>query len=184
MLVSTWLAAGETRLNRRRLRRELDVLGLPGRFTVGQLAAALALRRGRPLRLRPEQLPAEGVTGGLLVTDEVDFIAYQIHTSELHRNHIICHEFGHLLAGHHTVAVRGAEALRLLAPHIDPVVIRRMLGRNSYVGDDELEAEAIAGMLMQHHISHWTAVDEWFMPDTAAITHARRLLDTLGPGEF
>jgi IrrE N-terminal-like domain len=165
-------------MDSRRLRGELRALGLPARFTVVELAEALAVRRSKPLRLRPESLPADGLTGGLLITDTIDFIAYQRDTSKVHQDHIICHEFGHLIAGHRTVKVDGLEAIRLLAPHIDPAVIRRMLGRSCFQQRDEQEAEAMAGMLMEQHITRWTAPEEWFAP-----LYARRLLDTLGPGE-
>ncbi len=161
-------------MNRRRLRRNVRELGLGQRFTVTELAAALARKRARVLRLRPEALPADGFSGGLLVTDSVDFVAYQRNTSRVHQDHIICHEFGHLIAGHRTTSVLGAEALRLLAPNIDPVVVRRMLGRTGYGADAEREAEYIAEMLMADHISEWAPRVEWVVPDSV-----RRLANTL-----
>lgn len=184
MRTAAWVDDGGNRpvMDHRRLRRDLRKLGLPGRFTVADLAEALANRRARPLRLRPEPLPVAGLTGGLLVTDTIDFIAYQCNTSKVHQDHIICHELGHLLAGHRTVDVRGPEAVRLLAPHIDPAVVRRMLGRTSYAEPEEQEAETIADMLMAHHVTHWTAREEWVVPDTAPVA-AQRLLDTLGLGQ-
>ncbi|NUS45703.1 MAG: hypothetical protein HOQ24_18685 [Mycobacteriaceae bacterium] len=168
-------------MDRRRLRHELHRLGMPAEFTVAQLAEALARTRARPLRLRPEPLPADGLTGGLLVTDDVDVVVYQRDTTALHQTHIICHEFGHLLAGHRTVDVRGPEAVRLLAPNIDPAVIRRILGRTDYAKHEEQEAEDIAGVLMRRYIADQAEHAEWIVPDTAAPA-VRRLLDTLGPG--
>jgi len=184
MRVATWTdtESGRLVMDRRRLRRELRALELPARFTVPQLGEALARRRGRPLRLRPEGLPVDGLSGGLLVTESADIVAYQRNTTRVHQDHIICHEFGHLLAGHRTVDVRGLEAARLLAPHIDPAVIQRMLGRTCYAEHEESEAEHIAGMLMEHHITHWTPREEWIMPATAS-PELHRLLDTFGPGE-
>ncbi len=184
MRIAAWSKDGGDSpvLDRRWLRRELRGLGLPGRFTVGELAEAVAARRARPLRLRAESFPVTGLTGGLLVTETIDFIAYQRNTSKVHQDHIVCHELGHLLAGHRTVDVRGAEAVRLLAPNIDPAVVRRMLGRTSYAQPQEQEAEDIANMLMAHHITHWTAREEWVLPDSAPVA-ARRLLDALGPGQ-
>ncbi|MFI5538706.1 hypothetical protein ACIA5H_20185 [Nocardia sp. NPDC051900] len=184
MRIAAWSKDGGDQpvLDRRWLRRELRAMGLPGRFTVGELAEAVAERRARPLRLRPESFPVTGLTGGLLVTDAIDFIAYQRNTSKMHQDHIVCHELGHLLAGHRTVDVRGAEAVRLLAPNIDPAVVRRMLGRTSYAQPQEREAEHLANMLMRHHITQWTAREEWVLPDSAPVA-ARRLLDALGPGQ-
>ncbi|QLY30187.1 hypothetical protein [Nocardia huaxiensis] len=168
-------------MDHRRLRRELRGLGLPGRFPVARLAEALAHRRGRPLRLRAEPLPVTGLSGGLLVTRDIDFIAYQRNTTTLHQDHIVCHEFGHLLAGHETVVMTGQDALRLLAPNIDPAVVRRMLGRSCSSERDEQEAEHIADLLMAHHISSSAPHAEWVLPETAP-ADVRNLLDTLGPG--
>ncbi|UGT45405.1 ImmA/IrrE family metallo-endopeptidase [Nocardia yamanashiensis] len=184
MRIAAWAGSdGEhAMMDRRGLRRELRHLGLTGRFTVTQLAAALAARRERPLRLRPERFPVAGLSGGLLVTRDIDFIAYQSDTSPLHQDHIVCHELGHLLAGHRTVTVTGQDALRLLAPNIDPAVVRRMLGRTCSSEQQEQEAEHIADLLMSHHISRWTPHAEWVLPDSVP-ADIRNLLDTLGPGE-
>ncbi|WP_153346164.1 hypothetical protein [Nocardia aurantia] len=168
-------------MDHRRLRRELGILGLPQRFSVGRLAEALARRRGRPLRLRPEPLPPAGLSGGLLITADIDFIAYQRDTTRMHQDHIVCHEFGHLLAGHRPVTVTGPAAARLLAPHIDPAVVERMLGRSCSSESEEREAERIADLLMAHHITEWAARPEWVLPDTAP-PELGSLLDTLGPG--
>jgi hypothetical protein len=113
---------------------------------VHELAEALAGQRGKPIVLRAASFPAGVLTGGLLITDSVDFIAYP-RTTPVHRDHIIGHELGHLLAGHTPTAVQGEDAVRLLAPDIDPAVIRRMLSRTNYTDREEQEAEAIAGRL-------------------------------------
>lgn len=183
MRIAVWEGSGDEHpmMEHRRLRRELRTLGLPSRFTVSDLAETLARKRGRPLRLRPEPFPVAGLSGGLLVTREIDFIAYQSNTSELHQDHIVCHEFGHLLAGHEPVTVTGDDALRLLAPNIDPAVVRRMLGRTCSAEREEQEAEHIADLLMAHHITRWTPRAEWVLPDNAP-ADIRSLLDTLGPG--
>lgn len=168
-------------MDHRGLRRELRGLGLPGGFTVARLAEALAHKRGRPLRLRPEPLPVAGLSGGLLVTRDIDFIAYQSNTTPMHQDHIVCHEFGHLLAGHETVVMTGQDALRLLAPNIDPAVVQRMLGRTCSSEHAEREAEHIADLLMTHHITKWTPRAEWVLPETIP-DEVRSLLDALGPG--
>lgn len=169
-------------MNHTELRRALTALGLSARFTVADLGEALAHHRGRPLRLRPVPLPAQGLTGGLLVTDDIDFIAFQQDTTRLHQDHIVCHEFGHILAGHQMIDVRGLNAARLLAPNIDPAVVRRLLNRVSFADRQEREAEDIAEVLMSRHITHWTDRGEWIMP-TSAPLFTQRLLDSFGPGE-
>ncbi|PPJ35801.1 hypothetical protein C5E45_23585 [Nocardia nova] len=168
-------------MDRFALRRRLTALGLSNKFSVGDLAEALARERGRPLRLRAEPLPVDGLSGGLVVTRELDFIAYQRHTSKLHQDHIVCHEFGHLLAGHETVTVVGRDAARLLAPHIDPAVVERILGRSCSSAAEEQEAEHIAYMLMSLYISSSSSYRETVVPDNMSVD-IRNLLDWLGPG--
>jgi hypothetical protein len=69
---------GRTLVRERQLRRRLTDIGVGYRFTVNELAGALAQERGRPIRLRAASLPDGGLTGGLLVTLTVDFVAYRI----------------------------------------------------------------------------------------------------------
>ncbi|MFD1051797.1 hypothetical protein ACFQ1S_42685, partial [Kibdelosporangium lantanae] len=96
-------------MRERTLRSRLHGLGLPTRFTVNDLAEALARQRGKPIILRAASFPAGVLTGGLLITDSVDFIAYP-ETTPLHRDHIIGHELGHIIAGHTPTAVQGEDA--------------------------------------------------------------------------
>lgn len=163
-------------MNHRTLRTKLTELNLANRFTVTQLAQALAQQRGRPLRLRPEPLPPTGLSGALLMTHNIDVIIYQLRTSKMHQDHIICHEFGHLLAGHQLQAVTGRDALHLITPSIDPSVVQRILGRSCSSTDEEPEAEHIADILMTHHIicGHH---QEWVITTDSEI---RSLSATLG----
>ncbi|WP_159080831.1 hypothetical protein [Nocardia suismassiliense] len=182
MRIAVWTSPldGRPLMNHRTLRGTLNALGLPNRFSVNQLAEALASKRGRPLRLRSAAFPVAGLSGGLLVTREIDFIAYQSLTSKIHQDHIVCHEFGHLIAGHQPHVVTGADALRLIAPNIDPSVVQRILKRSCSLTEEEIEAENIADLLMSHHIisaSH----EEWVMTTEAEI---QSLLAALGTGDW
>ncbi len=183
MRITRWdcVGLGAEVIDRRWLRTQLRGLGMSSRFTVLELAEALARDRGRPLRLRPEPLPTDGLSGGLLMTRDIDLIAYQVDTSPLHQDHVVCHEFGHLLARHEAITVTGHDAARLLAPHIDPAVVRRMLGRSCSSASDEQQAEWIADLLMAHYITSRTHSREWVVPGTAP-AGIRRLVETFGPG--
>lgn len=179
--VMVWRGLGSERpVRERTLRTRLHDLGLPTRFTVNELAEALARQRGKPIILRAASFPAGVLTGGLLITDSVDFIAYP-ETTPLHRDHIIGHELGHIIAGHTPTAVQGEDALRLLAPDIDPAVIRRMLSRTNYTDREEQEAEAIAGWLSTRFQP--TDVPPGIIIPDGVDPRIRTLLDALSPEE-
>ncbi|VBA62302.1 hypothetical protein [Mycobacterium attenuatum] len=166
-------------MNHRALRAKLAELNLAKRFTVAQLAEALARQRGRPLRLCPEPLPVSGPSGVLAVTPAIDVIAYQLLTSKLHQDHIICHEFGHLLAEHQLPVVTGREAIYLIAPNLNPSLVQRIVGRSCSSHDQESEAEHIADLLMSYHVISGHH-QEWVMTTEAEI---RSLAATLGTGD-
>ncbi|MFJ8162631.1 hypothetical protein ACIRBY_17145 [Streptomyces sp. NPDC096136] len=107
-------------------------------FSLDALCARIADRRGRPIRLHP--LPREaaesGVCGLWVGTETVDYVFYEAHTTPLHREHIVLHELGHILFGHHSLEgeENGGHA---------PVV----LGRTNYTTRQEQEAEMLASMI-------------------------------------
>ncbi|MEW1637126.1 hypothetical protein AB0469_23980 [Streptomyces sp. NPDC093801] len=107
-------------------------------FSLDALCARIADRRGRPIRIHP--LPREaaesGVCGLWVGTETVDYVFYEAHTTPLHREHIVLHELGHILFGHHSLEgeENGGDA---------PVV----LGRTNYTTRQEQEAEMLASMI-------------------------------------
>ncbi|MFD1049571.1 hypothetical protein ACFQ1S_30590, partial [Kibdelosporangium lantanae] len=78
-------------------------------------------------------------------------------------------------------AVQGEDALRLLAPDIDPAVIRRMLSRTNYSDREEQEAEAIAGWLSTRFQP--TDVQPGIIIPDGVDPRIRTLLDALSPEE-
>jgi hypothetical protein len=68
--------------------------------------------RGRPLILKelPQQAAGAGACGLWLGTDAADFVFYERRTAPLHQEHIILHEIGHMLFGHHDAALGGLDA--------------------------------------------------------------------------
>ncbi|PRW63677.1 ImmA/IrrE family metallo-endopeptidase [Actinopolyspora mortivallis] len=133
---------------RRRLRRELDNLRLHGPTDMATVAARLAERRGRPLRLLPMALDPRGPSGLWIATGKADYVCYQQHTTQAHQEHIIAHEIGHMLATHHPDP--GAnELLGQLLPDLPPELIARLLPREHHDDAREREAEDIATLLLE-----------------------------------
>ncbi|WP_411104504.1 hypothetical protein [Streptomyces sp. cmx-4-9] len=123
---------------RKRCERILGHLDLAQPFSLDGLCRHIAGQRGRPLRLHP--LPKEaaesGVCGLWVGTDSTDYVFYEAQTTPLHREHIVLHELGHILFGHHSV--EGEES-----GGSAPVV----LGRTNYTTRQEREAEMLASMI-------------------------------------
>ena len=105
---------------------------------------------GKPIQLLPHAMEVPGPFGLWIKTSAADFIVYQKEgTTPLHREHIIAHELGHLLADH--PSDEGDDSIwRELMPDIPPDVVRRALRRRrSYASDYEQEAETLATVLLE-----------------------------------
>jgi hypothetical protein len=131
-----------------RCRARLAELDLPAPFDVSAFCAGIGRRRGRPLTLLGQDLPAGGPRGFCISTRGADYIVYEQATSPLHREHIILHEACHLLCGH-TGAALGAEHARRLFPTLHPKLVEHVLGRSSYSTEEEQEAELLASMILR-----------------------------------
>jgi hypothetical protein len=83
----------------------------------------------------------------------VDYVFYEHETSQLHREHIILHELGHLLCEHQPTEVIDAEVVAQLFPHLNPAVVHRVLGRTTYTAVEEQEAEMLAS-LVRERVEH------------------------------
>ncbi|MFE7462575.1 hypothetical protein ACFU6R_00530 [Streptomyces sp. NPDC057499] len=127
----------------------IDRLDLPHALSVEALCHHLAARRARPLRLHP--LPPEaadtGACGIWLATDAEDHIFYERRTTQLHQEHIVLHEIGHLLFNHRTVALDGDVGWGTILPDLDARTVQRLLRRTNYATDQEQEAELLASIL-------------------------------------
>jgi hypothetical protein len=140
---------GEWGRLRRRCEAALLELPVPDPFDLEGFCAAIAGRRGRPIVLRPVAGVGQGVTGVWLAVDDppLDVIVYEARTSPLHRQHIVLHELGHVLAGH-SPRVGGPGSHRLLFPDLDPEAVRRTLEREAYSSEEEREAELLASLIL------------------------------------
>lgn len=159
-------AASEARS--RALRNEchdvIDSLSVPDPFDLDRFVRVVAQRRGKRIELVPARLGATAPCGMLAGTPEVDYICFASNTSALHARHIVMHELGHLVFGHHgdMNAVTGAqepaaaggrtelemEVLRHLMPNLDPALITELLGRTVYDTEQERQAEMFASIIL------------------------------------
>ncbi len=136
---------------RKRLRRELAAARVDGPMTMEQVCDHLGQHRCRPIRLLPWQLPAEGPFGLWWAAEHADYIVVQSRTSPAHKEHIIAHELGHILADH-TSDENAQDAERVqteLIPGVPPDMIRRALRRTHYDSPQEREAETVATILRE-----------------------------------
>ncbi|MGW7444557.1 ParH-like protein [Kitasatospora sp. NPDC054795] len=133
----------------RRCRAISDSLELPDPFDAAELVARLARDRGRPIDLIA--VPARpGAPCGLLVTTgQADYIVYAEDTSEVHRQHILVHEYAHLLLGHTDGTPADPGLTRGLLPHLSPALIGKVLGRTVYLEPQEREAELLASLILK-----------------------------------
>ena len=164
-------------MNERKLRkhckRVLRSLGVRPPLQVPELCRLLGEHRGRPIRLIPYSLPVPGPFGLWIATKTADYIFYQKETSRAHQDHIILHEVGHILAGHHSDE-SGSEVWHTMLPDISPDVINRALQRTSYDEEREREAELVATIILE-----WASVLDRITPRAPESPSARRVQTAL-----
>ncbi|TDZ93880.1 ImmA/IrrE family metallo-endopeptidase [Mycobacteroides salmoniphilum] len=114
--------------------RKLADLGLDTLTTVEDIRARASELSERDIQLVPYALSGSGVHGLLVRTDATDYVVYDSDTTTMHREHIILHELSHVMCGH-----TGASSRELA----------EILCRESYLDDQEVEAEMLASMMGQ-----------------------------------
>src|SRR3954463_3985583 len=130
----------------RRLRRPdlLAELKLPHVTNIRDLSDEVSRRTGRTVVLEPrEQAPS--VCGACAITESAVHVFYDPRTSSLHQDHIIAHEFSHLLLGHHENRPGSALAPAFITS-VDPATVQMMLGRTKYDEDEERDTELLASL--------------------------------------
>lgn len=124
-------------------------LPLPRPFDVRVLCRRVAEQRGRPITLLPMHGGESGVLGLWVAAESGDMIFYEEHTTPPHQEHIILHELSHVLCQHYPAQLSTAEHMRILLPDLDPRMVRRVLGRTTYLAVEEQEAELLATLIQQ-----------------------------------
>ncbi|MFC5218850.1 secondary metabolite protein [Streptomyces coerulescens] len=84
---------------------------------------------------------------------------YDPRTSVLHQDHIIAHEFSHLLLGHHESRPVSALAPAFITS-VNPATVQMMLGRTKYDEAEERDTELLASLLQRRIIDRWLRSDE------------------------
>jgi hypothetical protein len=139
---------------RRQCESALEGVPVPNPFDINEFCRVISLRRQRALNLVPKQTRL-GPCGVWLSLPDVDYVFYEPETSQLHREHIILHELGHLLCEHQPTEVIDAEVISKLFPNLNPTVVHRVLGRTNYTAIEEQEAEMLASLVrgrVEHEI--------------------------------
>ena len=141
---------------RRRSEGFVTGLGLPPVAGVRDLVPEIERRTGRALSLQAAELEAsQSIPCGMwLATRDTHYVFYDPRTSRAHQDHIIAHEFGHILKDHRGGPTLPSKDGSGLISHIDPSVVRMVLGRTDYAEHDEMEAELIGCYLQAHTRIH------------------------------
>ncbi len=133
---------------RRQCEERLRELELPVPFDVRAFCDRVAVRRGRPVVLRPI-VTRSGPWGLWAAGPSADYIFYESDTSPLHQEHIILHELSHLICGHRPLPVTETQMLVGLFPDLSADTVRRILSRAAYTAAEEREAEVLASVLLE-----------------------------------
>jgi hypothetical protein len=133
---------------RRRCEEQIQRLRIRPPSDVVALCEELATQRGRPIHLLPLPSRPSNPSGLWVSARTADYIFYEQSAGPAHREHIILHEIGHLMFGHAGGGELSDLTARLLAPNVDPKVVRKLLCRNTYDDTDEQEAEMFATLVL------------------------------------
>ncbi|PYE18570.1 hypothetical protein DFR67_104149 [Williamsia limnetica] len=134
------------RILRALCRRELADLELDLPLDAEQLCARYGDKRGRAIKILAHPLPAGTPNGVWLMADDADYFFYQANTTKLHRDQIVIHEFGHLIAGHQILGTPGS---LLAAGAPDEGETSEALSRTCYSDEREWEAEMLATIIRE-----------------------------------
>jgi hypothetical protein len=157
-------------------------LDLPDPFDLAEMCARLGNQRGRPIVLMATPMALGNLCGLWLGTAKADYVFYEQDTSQLHQQHIVFHELGHILRRHVPKRVLGADLARALAPGVEIDHVERVLGRDTYSDSDEYEAELIATLTLRR-ISRQHIVDTPMAVNPSADSAITRIARSLSRGD-
>lgn len=169
--VLRWSMRSEREL-RALCRRELGGLDLDLPLDAEQLCDLYGARRGRPIKIVAHPMPAGMPNGVWLVAADADYFFCQAATTKLHRDQIIIHEFGHLIAGHQLLE---QVENRLIGSPAGDEDTDDALSRTCYSDEREWEAEFLATL-----IGEWAAKATQGVGKTAGHDGLRGIQSILG----
>jgi|SRR5690606_13227247 len=144
---------------------ELDILRPDEPFDLEVFRSRLADRRGRPIYMTAIRLPPlrrphprdgepmeETLCGIHFSTELADHVYYTETLSPLHAAHNAVHELAHLIMGHQSTAPLARPSLGGWAAAADSVQEWLAGLRSSYREMDEIEAEAMAAVVLSERV--------------------------------
>ncbi|WP_439656044.1 toxin [Lentzea sp. HUAS TT2] len=161
---------------RKRCEEEIRRLRISTPLDVTALCERLAEQRGRPLHLLALTSRTSNPSGLWVAAKKADYIFYDESVGEAHRAHIVLHEIGHMVFEHAGVAELDDLTARLLAPNLDPKVVRQLLCRDSYDNEHEQEAELFATLVLMRAGFEVVGTVESDVEDDAALARLREVL--------
>jgi len=161
----------------------VDSLEIPVPFDLARMCEGIGRRRGKPIVLLATPMAMGGGLCGLwLGTAKADYVFYEQDTSQLHQQHIVFHELGHILRRHVPTRILGADLAHALAPGAQFGPVERVLGRDTYSDSDEYEAELIATLTLRR-VSRLNHVDSPRAVDSSADDAVARIVRSLSRGD-
>lgn len=128
----------------------LATLDIPVPLDVGEMCRRVATRRGRELKLFPQDTARDGLPSGLWADmPDRDELYYDAGTSPAHQDLIVLHELGHILFDHYPAG--GLAAVIAAANPEVAGAAHRMLCRGEYGEQEELEAETFATLVVERY---------------------------------
>lgn len=134
-----------------RCRRRARHLPLPEPWRVEDLCSQIGAARSRPIRVLDRPAAGDSITAAVISTDTADYIFARDDLHGLHRDHAICHELGHLLAGHLEQSESPPRQDDLTVQVAQAMPLERSC---DYGAEREREAEVIADVIMGRVIDH------------------------------
>jgi hypothetical protein len=173
-------------MNREQSRHEccavVAALDLPDPFDLAEFCTRLGQQIGRDIVLMSHSMVIGGLCGTWMRTAKADYVFYEEDTSQLHQQHIIFHEVGHILRSHVPGKELSKDLARTIATGMKVSDVFRVLGRDSYTDDDEFEAELIATLILSR-IGRQTVREEPRATDPTADDIIARITNSLSRGE-
>ena len=160
----------------------VTTLDLPEPFDLSEFCSRLGRRIGREIILMSHSMVIGGLCGTWMRTAKADYVFYEEDTSQLHQQHIIFHEVGHILRSHVPGKELSKDLARTVAAGIKVSDVFRVLGRDSYTDDDEFEAELIATLILSR-IGRQPVREEPRSTDPSAGDIIARITNSLSRGE-
>lgn len=136
-------------------RDAVSMLALPEQVTFDALLQTVSFAHGKPVTIRDVPRGVlSGVSGLWVESAKRSLVLVRSGLSELHRMHVVCHEFGHILLRH-----QGCEGLAASMPSVFNHVgraqgLQRVLARSPQWSDTEKAAEEVAYLLS------WAVLDK------------------------